>query len=333
MNWKSIIATALITGIVTVITSMILFWWKTEKSELTYNSIQSIPFDDTRNSLFIQQIEIQNSGEKPIEDVVLAISFTDEIIEKSRIEIDKAISHKKESDDKTITLKIDSLNSDEGANISVLYKSSTSNSTGAAISLRGKGITGTLIGSTKKSNIEPIIIALVAAYTGIFAFLLSTRRGREKLSRMMHNLFLGRVTINNDTEYQKHVIASILSLYGYPEKAKEYLNNGNDRQFWVESDLLAAEAIIKGDNKLKKDTLDILYTISIIPYIAKKSKAICFYNIARLYQSLGPGDGNVKVYLDMAKQLDVSVVKERLAIDPILKEFSKLEEVNQETNS
>ena len=67
MNWKSIIATALVTGLVTVLTGMTLFWWQTEKSELTYNSIQSIPFDEPSNSLFIQQVEIKNSGDKVIE--------------------------------------------------------------------------------------------------------------------------------------------------------------------------------------------------------------------------------------------------------------------------
>jgi len=86
--------------------------------------------------LFIQQINIYNSGDEPVEDVILSISFTEEVIEKSRIVIDKAISHKKESNDNSITLRINSLNPSEEANISVLYKNSSSNSNGAAISLR-----------------------------------------------------------------------------------------------------------------------------------------------------------------------------------------------------
>jgi len=65
MNWKSIITTALLTGVVTIATGMLLFWWQTEKFELTYNSILSIPFDDASNTLFIQQIEIKYSGENP----------------------------------------------------------------------------------------------------------------------------------------------------------------------------------------------------------------------------------------------------------------------------
>lgn len=75
MNWKSIIATALITGVVTIATGMLLFWWQAEKTELTYNSIQSIPFDDSNNKLFIQQVEITNSGDRVVEDVVFVLSF------------------------------------------------------------------------------------------------------------------------------------------------------------------------------------------------------------------------------------------------------------------
>lgn len=320
MNWKSIIVTALITGIVTVFTGMILFWWQIEKTELTYNSIQSIPFDDATNSLFIQQIEIQNSGEKSIEDVVVSISFTNEIIEKSKIEISKTISYKKESDEKTIILKIDSLNPNESANISILYKSNSSNSNGATISLRGKGITGKLIGATEENNKTSILIALIGAYAGVFSFIISTKRGREILSRIIQHILHGHYM---DIDEQKYVIASTLSLYGYPEKAKEYLNNGNDRFFWVESDLLAAEAI-KGDEKLKKDTLDILDIISNLSYIAKKSKAICFYNIARIYKSLESNNEKVKENITKAIQLDESTIKKRISIDPLFVEFEEL---------
>ena len=314
MNWKSIIATALVTGIVTILTGMLLYWWQSEKLELTYNSIQSIPFDDSSNLLFIQQIEIQNSGDKPIDDIVLAISFTDEIIEKSRIVIDKAISHKKESDIKSITLKIDSLNPNEGANISVLFKSNTSYSTGAAISLRGKGVSGKLIGSDKeKSHKELLLIALVAAYAGIFSFFLSTKRGRTMLPIIIKSLILGRFAASDD---QKYVIASALSMYGYPEKAKDYLKSTSNRQYWVEADLLAAEAL-NGDEKLRRDTIKILTTISEIPNIVSSSKAITLYNIARLLHVETPNGKESIEYLTIAKQIKESVIQERLSKDPV----------------
>lgn len=312
MNWKSTIATALITGFVTIATGMLLFWWQTEKPELTYNSIQSIPFDDVSNKLFIQQIEIKNSGNKPADDVVLIVGFADEVIEKSRITINNAISHKKESNDKSIQLKIDSLNPGEGANVSVLYQSTNPQSAGAAISLRAKGITGRLIGSDDEDRKEPIWIALVAAYAGIFSFLLTTKRGRTMLPLLAKNIWLGRSLVSSQT----NELASVLSLYGYPEKAKEYLNSGTVRKYWVEADLLAAEALL-GDEKLKRDTIQILSIISNIPNIATTSKAIANYNIARVYKGLDPNNEKSAEYLSLARQLDEAEIKDRLSRDPV----------------
>lgn len=312
MNWKSIIATAIITGAVTVATGMILFWWQSDKSDLTYNSIQSIPFDDASNALFIQQIEIKNSGDKPVDDVVLVISFTNEAIDKSRIVIDKAISHKKESDGKSITLSIDSLNPSEGANVSILYKSSSPYSNGAAISLRGKGVAGRPIGLKKETGKSQIFIALISAYAGVFAFLMSTKRGRSMLPLVVRAIIKGGSIGGN----QRHEIASALSLYGYPDKAKEYLNSSASRQYWVEADLLAAEAL-NGDDKLRNDTVEILLIISSIPNIATTSKAISFYNIARIYEYSGSSKDKASEYLNYARDLDKSVVEDRLSRDPV----------------
>ncbi|MCK4825800.1 hypothetical protein KA005_59175 [bacterium] len=312
MNWKSILATAFITGLVTIATGIMLFWWQTEKPELTYNSIRSIPFDNASNKLFIQQVEIKNSGDKPAEDVVLVISFTDEIIQKSKVTIDSAISHQKEIDKNSIQLKIDSLNPQEGASIALLYQSIKTDSSGAAVSLRAKGITGKLIGSNKKEKKESIWISLVAAYVGIAAFILSTKKGRIMLPIVVRSLLSGR-SIGGS---QKNVIASTLSMYGYPEKAKEYLNSEANRQYWVEADLLSSEAI-NGNEKLKKDTIQILLTICETQYMAESSKAITYYNIARIYKALNTENKKIDEYLHLAKDIDKKEIEERLSHDPV----------------
>jgi hypothetical protein len=256
-------------------------------------------------------VEIKNSGDKSIEDVVLVVSFTDEVIERSRIAIDNAISHKKESNENSIRLKIDNLNPNEGANISVLYRATSPQSSGAAISLRGKGVAGKLIGSKEQNNKKTIFIALIAAYAGIFSFLMSTKRGRQMFLLVAKSLVLGRSIGGN----QRYEIASALSMYGYPEKAKEYLNSNANREYWVEADLLAAEAL-KGEDKIKNDTIKILQLISEIPNIHKTSEAIALYNIARLYSSMA-SDENAGEYLNLAKSLDTTEVNDRLSKDPV----------------
>lgn len=320
MNWKSIIATAIVTGLVTMVSGMLLFWWQSEKTELIYNSIKSIPFDDTSNKLFIQQIEIKNTGDKPVEDVVLLLSFSDEKIEKSKISIDQAISHSKEVKDNFIKLSIDNLNPDEGANVSILYQSSNNYSPGASISLRAKGVKGRSIGAAYKKalDLSYIGIALLGAYAGLLSVFISTQKGRERLQFLLKSLFIDR---NLSLGEQKYIIASLLSAYGYPEKAKEYLESGVARQYWVEADLLTAEAI-KGDSDLKHNTIKILKYISEIPYITSSSQGIVFYNIARIYKALGNQEKEVEVMLASAKKLNKKQIEDRLIYDPIFGDCS-----------
>lgn len=115
---------------------------------------------------------------------------------------------------------------------------------------------------------------------------------------------------------QRLEIASALSLYGYPDKAKEYLNSSADRQYWVEADLLAAEAL-NGDDKLRDDTIKILLIISKIPNIATTSKAISLYNIARIYAYSGSTNDKASEYLSLSRELDKSMVDDRLPRDPV----------------
>ena len=312
MNWRSILATALITGIVTVSTGMLLFWWQTDKSELSYNSIKSIPFDDANNKFYIQQVEIKNSGDKPIEDVVLLLSFSDGLIEKSKISIDQAITYSNEVKSKSIRLLVDNLNPGEGANISVIYQSKSDLSTGAKISLRGKGIKGKLNGSVKNQGEESLIISLLAAYAGIFAFIISRKRGRQILVKIIRRRIFGNKLSSGS---QKNTIASLLSIYGYPEKAKEYLNAGLSRQYWIEADLLASEAIL-GNIRLKNDMIKILSRVSMLPNINKTSKSVVIYNIARINKSLG-NDIESDTNLEIAKDLDRLEIESRIEFDPL----------------
>ena len=321
MNWKSIIATAIITGVVTIASGMLLFRWQTAEPKLIYNSIRSIPFDDVSNKLFIQQIEVENLGNKPAEEVVLIISFTNEIIQKFQVNIDKAISYKESSDDKAIKLWIDNLNTGEGVNVSVLYQSPNPQSTGAIISLRANGVTGKSIGATQKESQEPIwiAIALFAAYAGIFSFFLSSKERRAVFSKTYRNLFSGFFI------GLKNLIVSELITYGYPEKAKEYLQLSKDIDGWQTVDFLVAEAI-NGEEKLKKDIIKILNDIiETQPFISSISKTVIYYNIARLFKNLGEDNEKVVEYLELAKKLNKWVIERRISCDPLFLSLLKSE--------
>lgn len=311
MNWKSIIVTALITGLVTVITGAILFWWQAKEPELTYNYIKSIPFDDSGNQVFIQQFEITNSGNETAENISLSITFPESQINKSNLRIDNAIKHIKKIEDNVMLLTIESLNPSEGLSLSVMLQGKTKTLSDPIVSLRAKGITGEKVGAKKNELSSAIGIALVAAYAGIFAFMFRNKRFRENIPMVISMLLRGKSFSGNS---QKDVIASLLSMYGFTEKAKEYLNFGNSRQYWVEADLIAAEAIATND-ETKQKMLLVLIHLSEMKEIASSSRAIIFYNIARIHKTLGSDEANF--FLEKAKEIDSKEIERRLNRDPI----------------
>lgn len=313
MNWKNILATALVTGFVTVATGMVLFWWQTKTPELTYNYIESIPFDDADSRLFIQQFEITNSGNEIAEDITLSLAFPESIIENFNIRISNGIRYEESISAGQIFISLESLNPSESFSLSVLLRAQTLSRTDPIVSLRANGITGTKIGNVGTS-VEPIIsIALGAAYTGIFAFMLSIKAYRDRLTTIATGLITGRNVLSGN---QKDNIASILSLHGFPEKAREYLNYGSSRKYWVEADLLAAE-VIASDVSTKRRMLNVLAHLADEVSMATSSRAIVYYNIARILKSI---NGDYVPPLNLAKQIDLREVDQRLKQDPIFAE-------------
>lgn len=317
MNWKSILATGLVTAIVTIGTGVFLFWWQTKEPELTYNYVRSIPFDDSGSQVFIQQFEVSNSGDETAEDITLIVRFPQSQIEKSNIRIDNAIKYQKEIKDDSVTLAITSLNPNEGLSFSVLLKGQLTLASEPEVSLRAKGIVGEKVGSTK-SEIKPAIgIALIAAYAGIFAFMLSNKRYREIFPLVLFKLLRGGSV---STGNQKDNIASLLSLYGFPEKAREYLNYGSARRYWVEADLIGADAIASNEQD-RKNMLNVLSHLVEEIHMASQSKAVVHYNIARIQKSLNL---EFQEQLDLAKSIDNKEIDIRLKRDPVF---------NQETSN
>ena len=75
MSWKSILATVLITGFVTLGSGLFLFWLQSAEPDLVYKNIISEPFVEENYSRYIQQIDIVNSGETFLEDIIFSITF------------------------------------------------------------------------------------------------------------------------------------------------------------------------------------------------------------------------------------------------------------------
>lgn len=305
MNWKSIIVNGLVTGIVTIGTGVLLFWWQAKEPKLTYNYVKSISFEDSGDRVFIQQLEVSNSGDKTAEDVALFVEFPQAILEKSKIVIDNSISNTKTIGSDSIAVKVEDLNPGESFSISAMVKSKSQAAIEPNISLRAKGITGEKVGAVQKLKYSTIIISLAAAYTGVFAFAVMNKRSRDRFL-----VLLGRRLGRGD---QRDNLASLFAMYGLVEKAKEYAASGVSRKYWIEADLLAAEAI-NSDAVVRGKILLVLKHVSDLERLAKASQGIIFYNMARIYKS--DNDPQYEFYLAKSKQI-YPAIEGRLLVDPV----------------
>ena len=310
MNWKSIIATAIVTGLVTIGTGMALFWFQKEKIEITYNSIQSFPFDDEKSKLFIEQIEIINSGDKIAENVIFLARYKDAIIQRHKISVDFAIPYNETANNSSVSLNISLLNPGEKITISVLYQSASS--TKADITLRAKGALGKEIGKSNKNSESFVILPLIAAYMGLFAAFLVNKRGRSLFKSVLKN---GPIAILAQ-DRQREIFASKFALLGNASKARYYLNIQERLTYWSEADVLGAEAISsETSDDHRQEIVAVLKEIVEQVNIAPTSKAIVLFNIAKIIKNSSGIEESFEPYIDRAKKIDAEEIERRVKID------------------
>lgn len=316
MNWKSILVSALITGAATLAAGLILFWLQSKDPKLTYSSILSEPFVEENHSRYIQQIDIENSGDTFLENINFSIAYLNAEITNHGVKVDPTIPYSKEVTEKSLKLNVDNLNEDETVRISLILVATEDKLVAPRISLRASNAKGEVEDKEKKDEIFPIAIALVSAYIGLFAALLSTRAGRITFQRV------AKVFFNRDfSGEQVHVIASALAVSGMPDRAKEMLYPLSTRRYWVEADVLASQAILSGEEEVRVKILATLQILAENEDMALSSRAIVMCNIAKILEVSGSTTEAIDA-LKRGKSFNKRTLNERVKVDPILKKFA-----------
>jgi hypothetical protein len=297
MSLKSIVFSVILTGVVTIASTLFLTWFQDKNPELTYTTALSIPFDGETQKLSIFQIDIANSGKKTAENVKLSVQIPNGSIEQFKVNIDSAIDHQSNKDNGEFTLTVSELNPKETAKVSLLLN--TKLSTPPEVSLRARGISGISASDVKKIEWKDSLwIPVLAAYMGIGVSVLFSGRGRK----IMRVLISRGLIVSN--ERQKHVLASLFAIHG-------------DLENWLEADILTAE-VLSSDQATKHKIINILNALTDVNNIASHSLAIIYYNIGRLYYSLNEHIKG-KENLDEAIKISKIDITKRLSTDPFMK--------------
>ena len=212
MKWKPIIATAVVTGLVTIITGMALFYWQLREPELIYSVVGSAPFPGEDENFAIQHVEIRNDGKKEVTNVSVAIEIPGSDIRDYKVISAAGLKITEEPEKHSLVLRFPSLNPGERLTVSLLVTGPLQSLVAPDVSARGNGVLGTQAETGKEADFKSTLFpAIAAAYAGVFAFLLMSKRYRRAFLLLTRSMVGGKLRKPGG---QSDVFVTLLSIHG-----------------------------------------------------------------------------------------------------------------------
>ena len=316
MNWKSIIATGLVTGLVAIVTGMGLFYWQLREPELAFSVVESAPFPGEEENFAIQHVEIRNDGKKEVTNVSVAIEIPGSDIRDYKVISAAGLEITEESEEHALVLRFPSLNPSERLTVSLLVTGPLQSLVAPVVSARGDGVLGVQARAGQETDFKTTLYpVIVAAYAAVFAALLVSKRNRRVLSLVSRSMLGGNL---GKPRGQSDVFVTLLSIHGKSDLIPEFLSDSRVCRYWSEADYLTARAIQSGDTEETEDCREILLDLlNLATTMATSSEAIVHYDIARLSAHIGDQE-KLEHHLEIAKGLDPSETSARLSIDPLI---------------
>lgn len=321
-NWKQILATAVITGIVTLGTGMALFTLQQRNPRLEYSVADTIPFEGQQEKLAIYHITIRNDGKCLVEDVACSISVKPAVIKTSKVQADATLKYTEMSTNDVHWIDIKGLNPHEAVTVSLLASSLTSFPAHPAVALRGKNITGEEADPNEKTPDKkwPWFPALAAAYAGLASVFFLQRQKFRSIFPFLPSTLIEALDADDEHHRgdQNEIIAYLFGLQGLHEQVEYYLRKAEGCSYWSESDRIASLAIQARDEEFQKKCLIILTDLLKYAQSAPSSQGIIHYNLARILKTLGDGIQAEK-HIAEAKKTIPKLLTTRLELDPLFK--------------
>ena len=322
MNIRTIILTAVVTGVVAIVTGMTLYNLQLREPELVYKITEAVPFQGDKESFAIHHVEIDNKGKKKVNNVMLRLEVDNAIIKERKVSSSMAVPFTEEPSENIHDIKIPTLNPTEKVTSSLLVVSKDGAFNPIKVVLRGDGVTGRSSEIKNDRQLKTILITgLSSAYAGLFVLLLISNRYRKIARKIIRKGPFPFLTGTDVYSNQSENLASLLSIHGLPNLAAEFLNNRKHSYYWSESEYLASRAITDEDSELANKLLTIFKDLIDRNPMSASTKSIVNYSMARLYKFIDDEQASIQ-HLNIAKKIDKYEVESRLNIDPLLKDLN-----------
>lgn len=322
LNWSQILLTALVTGVVTIVTGVILSKLQVHEPSLVYSTVETIPFAGQNQVVGIYQVSISNEGNKEVEEVDAFIRVIGAKIEQRRVSAAPTLAFSDELKTDSITLHFPRINPSETVQLSILATAPAELPRRSEVALRARGLSGKEKTNDEKEKFGTVFAAVLTALVGATAglssfFMRAVGRSKRDLAAALTRIQSGKHSGN-----QRHVLAYLCDLHGLYDEAERYRTLNAEAQYWSESDRLSTVFLNCSDAKRKESVRRVLDDLLDYASIASDSADIINLNLARICHACGLQD-EARSYLAHATAKGDELVKTRVRLDPILRSISE----------
>lgn len=297
----SSIISALLGIVVTVVGALILGKLQSTAPHLTYAVVSSTPFNGTNNFVSIYQLTITNDGKREIDEIACFARIPGGKIEQYRTSIAPSIPITENASNDTLKVQIASMNPSDNAAISILATGTVGLPSRPEISIRARGVNGEERTESQKDN-DPFSLlkvfgsSLVAVVSASVLFPIVRRT-------------LGKTKLLNETSDQAKMLEIACRALGFGEEADRYSALKGPLLYRDEAERLTAEALQSGDDAAVAKAEKILVVIGSYTGAADESRAVAFFNLARL-EAFKKNRDKTDEHLRVARILSSSVTAE-----------------------
>ncbi len=314
-NWKTIIISAVITGFITLLTTLAINYLSSKKSKLSYVTQTSIPFQKDSSNVRIYNLELLNEGEDIIENIKGQIKFKGQSITNYKLTNSPVLAIQDSLTIDSYQIQIASLNPAEKITMSFLIASSNQVDSLPKVDFRAKGLFANIkaAGETKEEELPlyKLLLFAISIAVALSSVLLAYIRKRFKFNQYDNNY---------DDEYhsddQNKIIAYLCGIHGLTNELTRYLDQKTDVSYWSEADYFGNISLSHPQDPNNNKRLLVLLDLINYARVTKVSIGIICYNIAKIYKALGDSTKSDE-YLEKAKLIIPKRINKRLSIDKL----------------
>jgi hypothetical protein len=305
-DWATIVVTALVTGVITIATGMILYRWQRSEPHLVFSTIETIPFSGQNQVVGIYQVSISNDGTQAVEDVSCFIRVPGANIAQKRISISPSMTYVDSGTGDNVRLQVPGINPSENIQVSFLAEAASNLPARPEVSLRAKGVSGEE--KSSKNQKTPDWLSIIPTVLGVLGASLALILFRARL------VSKGRKgTYYYHDPDQRRVLSYLCRVNGLYDQASYYDSKVTEVAYWSEADRLAFEAVASNNVDNVRKVKSFLHDLLSYTAISQESRALIFYNLARLASTSNEMNEN----LAEAKKLAPKLIDLRSNIDPV----------------